>query len=440
MFEKTIVRVMKWHSFPWVSLVIMAAFAGIVADRQSARADAVAVWGRNAYGQVGDGTTGTWRPTPVVISSLGYDLASISAGGEHTLALKSNGSLWAWGLGGDGQLGDGTGSNKNTPVAVSGLTSGVVAVAAGKDHSIALKSDGSVWAWGDNFNGQIGDGTSAYRGTPVAVNILTSGVTAIAAGDSHNLALKSDGSLWAWGADAECQLGNGGTHDCYTPVAVKNLTSGVIAIAAGWSHSLAVKSDGSVWAWGWSSDGQIGDGSTATRPTPVAVSGLTSGVTAVAAAFRHSLALRNGTVWAWGYNRYGQLGDGTTVSCLVPEEIDPADLTDITAIAADWGSSYALSRDGSLWVWGDNSYGELGLGNATSHLTPTHLLPPVGYRFTSIDAGSGKHAVATLAAVPEPGSLALLSAAVAALAAWAWQRNRGDSNHGPGPLANSTPS
>jgi len=137
----------------------------------------------------------------------------------------------------------------------------------------------------------------------------------------------------------------------------------------------------------------------------------------------HWLAVRNGGVWAWGDNTYGQLGDATTTQRLTPVQIDSADLTNITAIAAGHSSSYALSADGTLWVWGDNYYGQLGLGDTTNHLTPVHLMPPSGYRFTSIDAdASGHHAVATLAPVPEPGTLSLLAAAGVGMTAWGWRR------------------
>jgi alpha-tubulin suppressor-like RCC1 family protein len=157
----------------------------------------------------------------------------------------------------------------------------------------------------------------------------------------------------------------------------------------------------------------------------VPLSGLTSGVTAVAAGSFHSLAVKNGGVWAWGQNGVGQLGDGTTTGSLTPVQIDSADLTDITAVAAGYRSSYALSADGSLWVWGENYFGQLGLGDTTNRLTPTHLQPPAGYRFTSIGAtGDGMHAIATLAPVPEPSTLALFAAAGLALAGWTWRRRK----------------
>jgi alpha-tubulin suppressor-like RCC1 family protein len=153
---------------------------------------------------------------------------------------------------------------------------------------------------------------------------------------------------------------------------------------------------------------------------------MASGVTAIAAGGAHSLAIKDGGVWAWGYNGYGELGDGTRTDRLTPVRIDPADLTDITAIAAGYWSSCALSADGSLWVWGDNSHGQLGLGDTSQRLTPTHLLPPTGYKFTAIDMAptGADHIVAMLAAVPEPSTLALLATAAIGLLAYAWRRRK----------------
>jgi len=244
---------------------------------------------------------------------LAPDMASavtpdISAGGSHTLALKDDGTVWAWGFNFDGRLGDGTSTQRLTPVQVTGLTD-VTAIAGGGGHSLALKSDGTVWAWGRNNDGQLGDGTTTNRFTPVQVTGLTD-VFKIAAGGSHSLALKSDGTVWAWGFNGNGQLGDGTTTNNSTPVQVTGLT-GVTAIAGGFQHSLALKSDSTVWAWGSNDQGQLGDGTTTQRLTPVQVTGLT-GVSAIAGVgSSNSLALKsNGTVWAWGDNNNFQLGDG----------------------------------------------------------------------------------------------------------------------------------
>ncbi|BAS26700.1 hypothetical protein LIP_0843 [Limnochorda pilosa] len=202
----------------------------------------------------------------------------------------------------------------------SSASSSVAAVAAGDLHSLARQTDGTVWTWGDNDAGQLGDGTTLDRNTPARVDGLN-GVAAVAAGSYHNLALKEDGTIWAWGRNNLGQLGDGTTTTTRpTPVQVSGLT-GVVDVAAGWDHSLALRSDGTVWAWGYNAFGQVGIGSTTEQHTPVQISGLT-GIVAVAGGGYHSLALKSdGTVWAWGYNSTGQLGDGTTTDRYTPVRV-----------------------------------------------------------------------------------------------------------------------
>ncbi len=274
---------------------------------------------------------------------------AVSAYGGHELALKNDGTVWAWGDNNLGQLGDGTTTNRYTPVQVLGL-SGVTAIAAGYGHSLALKNDGTVWAWGYNSNGQLGDGTTTNRYTPVQVTGL-SGVTAIAVGRSHSLALKNDGTVWAWGYNYRGQLGDGTTTNRYTPVQVLGL-SGVTAIAAGEMHSLALKNDGTVWAWGYNGFNQLGDNSytDSTTPVQVTVSSTTklSGVIAISAGRNFSLALKNdGKVWGWGDKSYNQLGN-----VAYGNRAEFTGITDMTAIASGYSDSLALKNDGTLWTWG----------------------------------------------------------------------------------------
>ena len=199
----------------------------------------------------------------------------IAGGGGHTIALKSDGTVWTWGNNGDGQLGDGGTTGSSIPDQVNDL-SGVSAIASGADHSMALKSDGTVWAWGRNQFGQLGDGTTIQRNTPVQVSGLT-GVTAIAGGALHSIALKSDGTVWTWGLNENGQLGDGTGTNKTTPVQVSGLTD-VTAIAGGVEHTIALKNDGTVWGWGHNQLGQLGDGTSGSgtnKSTPVQVNGLT---------------------------------------------------------------------------------------------------------------------------------------------------------------------
>ena len=325
-------------------------------------------WGDNTYAQLGDGAEMT-RAAPSTVPGLTGVVAVAVAGGGgltaggQTFALKSDGTVWAWGS----NVGSGS-SNSSSPVQVQGLNA-VAAVSAGAIHSLALTSDGSVWAWGNNAYGQLGDGTTTNHYSPVQVPGLT-GVAAVAAGLGYSLALKSDGSVWAWGWNYSGQLGDGTNTPSYSPRPVPGL-GGVVAVAAGWNHALAVKSDGSVWAWGYNARGELGDGTISSGITPnppKQVPGLTD-VVAVAAGGSHSLALKaGGSLWAWGDNSTGELGDGTTT--IRPSPIRVPGLTGVTKFAAGLSYSLALTSDGSLWAWGDNAYGQLGNGGFVSALTP----------------------------------------------------------------------
>ncbi|MBI4947259.1 MAG: T9SS type A sorting domain-containing protein [Bacteroidetes bacterium] len=357
--------------------------------------------GRNTYGNLGDGTV-TQRLTPVQVktgaSGCVTYLCNITAlaAGDQSLALKSDGTLWAWGWNANGQLGDGTTATKLTPVQVSGLT-GITAVSAGAYYSLARKSDGTVWAWGYNNFGQLGDNTNTQRLTPVQVHgsgnvgFLT-GITAVSAGmntgglgEAHSLALKSDGTVWAWGLNNRGQLGDGTNTNRTTPVQVSGLT-GITAVSAGMYYSLALKSDGTVWAWGFNWYNDLGDGTNTDRWTPVQVHGpgnvgFLTGMKAVAAGMYHALALKNdGTVWAWGNNGSGQLGQGTWTNSTTPLQVLTGAsgcstyLCNITSIAAGYEHSLALKNDGTLWAWGGNGNGALGDNTVTYRTTPVQTI------------------------------------------------------------------
>ncbi|MCG2749717.1 MAG: CHAP domain-containing protein [Desulfobulbaceae bacterium] len=326
-------------------------------------------WGENTVGQLGDGTTNE-SYTPIEVPGL-LNIKNIAAGPGHNIALMNDGSVWAWGYNAFGQLGDGTTEDKYSPVKVQGLTN-VIAIEAGEWHSLALKDDGTVWAWGKNNYGQLGDGTTFDRYNPVRVLGLIQ-VIKITAGN-HSLALKNDGTVWGWGHNYDGQLGNGTISNSSTPVPVSNL-SNIIAISAGEEHSLALKNDNTVWAWGNNGAGRLGDGTQINRVYPVLTSDLTN-VVAIEAGQDHSLALRNdGTVWAWGDNDSGQQGNGKYgdyLDHLIPKQV--ASLTDIIEIAAVAEQSMALKNDGTLWIWGDNTNGQHGIGIASKRITPVQTL------------------------------------------------------------------
>ena len=326
--------------------------------------------GRNEYGELGDGTTvDRWTPAQMTTETGLTGISKVATGWLHSVALKSDGTIWAWGYNGYGALGDGTTTDKVTPFPGGGSLTGLVDVAAGQYHSAALRNDGTVWAWGYNAYGQLGDGTTTGKTTPVQV-ILLSGVIEIAAGENHTMALKSDGTVWAWGYNGYGQLGNGTTTSASSPVQVSGLT-GVTRIAAGTYFSMALKSDGTVWTWGYNGYGNLGDGGTTSSSSIVTVSGLTNAID-IAAGDYHALAVKSdGSVWAWGYNAYGQLGNGTTVNQSTAVQVSqPTGFANLTGVAAGSYFSIALKNDGTLWTWGHNDYGQLGIGTTNDNSIP----------------------------------------------------------------------
>jgi alpha-tubulin suppressor-like RCC1 family protein len=334
----------------------------------------VRAWGLNNKGQLGDGTT-TNSAVHVTVAGL-TNMTSVAAGNEHSLALKSDGTVWGWGSNSNGQLGNGTTAGSQlSPVQVSGLTN-VTAIAAGVNFSLALKSDGSVWAWGYNGSGQLGDGTTTDRSTPVYVNMVAQ--VAIAAGFDHSVAMTSVGAVWTWGNNSNGQLGNGSTTNSSVPVlAGPGILAGALAISAGNKFTVALLRNylsSYLWAWGRNSNGQLGDGTNNERWTPVQVSGL-AGMTAIAAGENHAISLKgDGTVWAWGDNSNGQLGDGTTTARWTPVQVNT--LTGAQGIAAGYQDSFASTTIGAVWAWGDNIYGQLGDGTTTDRWSPVQITLP----------------------------------------------------------------
>lgn len=335
-------------------------------------------WGDNTYGQLGDGTTDNkFEPTAVPDIPI---IIYAAAGRNHTLAVDVDGNVWAWGRNNSGQLGDGTTTDSPDPVQVAGMT-GVLQVAAGEDHTLALKSDGSVWAWGGNGSGQLGDGSNDDSLVPVQVSDIDN-IIAITAGDGFSMALDGDsGAVWSWGSNASGILGDDSGVDQNSPVQVSGLTE-VVFISANstnlpfdWHHALAVKGDGTVWAWGSNFRGKLGDGTTTNRPTPVQVVDMADAI-AVAAGTEHSLALKSdGTVWSWGDGS----GLGYEIEGLysaTPGQVDEAGeiFTNIVAVAAGANHSLALEAEGGIWAWGANNDGQLGDGSATFQRTPVAVL------------------------------------------------------------------
>ncbi len=320
-------------------------------------------WGYNTTGQLGDGTT-TQRTSPVPVAA-GAHWRAVSGGSMHSLAIRSDGSLWAWGYNTYGQLGDGTTANRYQPVQASGAATWS-AVAAGGFHTVALRPDGSLWAWGNNWYGQLGNGTTVNSNVPVRVG-SDGDWRAAAAGYYHTLALKTDGTLWAWGRNAFGQLGDGTTTQRTQPVRI-GPDADWSSLASGRDHGLAITDGGSLWAWGYNASGQLGDETFSQRTEPAQV-GTDSDWIGVAGGGEHTLALKSdASLWAWGRNTYGQLGNGTTADRNSPIQVGTA--TDWGWMAAGNAHSVAVDDHGNLRSWGWNAYGQLGDGTTTNRLAP----------------------------------------------------------------------
>lgn len=311
-------------------------------------------------------------PTPLLIPPA---IVAIAAGWGHTCALTAGGGVKCWGSGAGAQLGDGTTTDSATPVDVPGLASGVVAISAGGQHSCAVTTAGGVKCWGGNDFGGLGDGSKNPSATPVDVSGLGSGVIAVEAGLIHTCALTSAGGVKCWGYNSFGGLGNGETSESPLPVDVRGLASGVSAIATGYEHSCALTTRGGVKCWGSGNGSALGNGSTAASLTPVDVLGLTSGATAIAAGPDHACAAttRNG-IKCWG----GNYGNSPVDVGRVPG--------DITALAAGAGHSCALTGDGGVVCWGSNHFGHLGNGSRTESATPVDV-SGLASGVTAIDAG-----------------------------------------------------
>ena len=313
-------------------------------------------WGANGFGELGDGSFDD-KAAPVPVTALGSDVIQVTVGSSYTCALKRDATLWCWGKNGSGQLGNDTTTGSSTPTAVAALGSTVVEVAAGGIETCARKADGTLWCWGF---GNFGDGTG-WNGhlAPTPVTGLGFDVAGISIGQSHYCARKTDGSLWCWGWNAAGQLGDGTLVDSYTPVEVTALGHAVSSVSAGSQATCALKTDGTLWCWGWEYGG----------PTPTQVASLGANVDEVSAGGGHTCARTgDGALWCWGQNNDGQLGDGNTRYRDAPVQVTAA--VGFLHVAAGDGFTCAVQVGAKLSCWGENELGQLGLGSPSIQVAP----------------------------------------------------------------------
>ena len=338
-------------------------------------------WGYNGYGQIGDGTL-IDKTSPIIISTSN-DWRLIAGFSYHNLAIKADSTLWAWGQNSNGELGDGTSINKSSPTKIGTANNWQYVMGGGSYSSFGIQTDGTLWAWGSNTFGNLGDGTYVNESVPTRIGTANNWQTVVA-GFYVTVALKTDGTLWAWGDNYNGEIGDGTTVDKSVPTQIGTANNWQTISKHG-DHTLAIKTDGTLWAWGSNYSGQLGDGTTTNRSVPTQI-GTANDWLAISARTSHSIAIKtDGTLWAWGENYNGQLGDGTTTQRNSPTKIGVAN--NWKSISTSAANSHAIKSDGSLWAWGNNASYQLGDGTSNQKMSPTRI--GTSNNWLAIDCGNG---------------------------------------------------
>jgi alpha-tubulin suppressor-like RCC1 family protein len=306
--------------------------------------------GDNIYGQLGDSTT-TERSSPVQTICGGTNWKQVAAGYAYTAAIKTDGTLWAWGYNILGQLGDSTTTDKSSPVQTIAGGTNWKQVATGYAHTAAIKTDGTLWLWGYNEYGQLGDSTIASKLSPVQTICGGTNWKQVAVGGGHyTAAIKTDGTLWTWGYNYYAQLGDSTRTDRSSPVQTIAGGTNWKQVATGYYHTAAIKTDGTLWTCGYNGYGQLGDSTTTERSSPVQTIAGGTNWKQISCCFLNTAAIKtDGTLWAWGYNEYGELGDGTTTNRSSPVQTI-AGGTNWKQVSCGFGYIAAIKTDGTLWT------------------------------------------------------------------------------------------
>jgi len=332
------------------------------------------LWGYNVYGELGDSTV-TNKSSPVQTIAGGTNWKQVAGGFYHTAAIKTDGTLWTWGYNSYGGLGDSTITNKNSPVQTIAGGTNWKQVAGGYFHTAAIKTDGTLWTCGYNFYGELGDSTITNKSSPVQT--ITGGTNwkQVATGYFHTAAIKTDGTLWLWGYNLDGELGDSTTVTGRSSP-VQTIAGGTNwkQVACSFDHTAAIKTDGTLWTWGYNGYGGLGDSTVTNKSSPVQT--ITGGTNwkQVACGTYHTAAIKtDGTLWTWGYNVTGQLGDSTITNKNSPVQTI-AGGTNWKQVACGYYSTAAIKTDGTLWGWGRNSYGGLGDSTVTNKSSPVQTI------------------------------------------------------------------
>jgi alpha-tubulin suppressor-like RCC1 family protein len=324
------------------------------------------LWGNNVIGQLGTNNTSNYS-SPVETVSKGTNWARVSGGNQHIAAIKTDGTLWTWGRNDFGQLGDSTTSNRSSPVTTFGGGTTWKQVACGYYHSAAVKTDGTLWCWGRGDQGMLGDNTISSRSSPITTSGGGTTWKQVATGYFHTLGIKTDGTLWTWGQNQYGQLGDATVTNRYAPIQFSGSTSLWKQVAAGNSLTAALKTDGTLWTCGYNKFGELGDNTSSNRSVPTQVTGSATNWKQVSCGDVGTMAIKtDGTLWSWGHNAYGELGDNTTSSRSSPVQITGGGTNWVSSARGAFHAA-AVKTDGTLWCWGRGSEGQLGNNSAAGN-------------------------------------------------------------------------
>jgi len=361
-------------------------------------------WGKNGYGQLGDNTINN-RSSPIQVVGFATNWSSVSCGYAHTAAIKTDGTLWTWGRNTNGRLGDNTGTSKSSPIQTIAFGTTWSSLSAGASFTGAIKIDGTLWLWGDNTNGQLGDNAVNSKSSPIQTITFGTTWSSISCGATHVAAIKTDGTLWLWGSNIDGRLGDNTTIVKSSPIQTITFGTTWSKVSAGYGHTGAIKTDGTAWTWGINNNANLGDATTTYRSSPVQVVVFAENWSSVSVGYRHAASVKtDGTLWLWGSNSYGRLGDNTITNESSPIQTITGG-SNWSKVSCVFHHTAAIKTDGTLWTWGRNSYGNLGDNTITHRSSPIQTIT-LGTTWSSVACG-GNHT----AAIKTDGTL------------WTWGRN-----------------
>jgi alpha-tubulin suppressor-like RCC1 family protein len=344
-------------------------------------------WGRDSLGQLGDNTILLGRSSPVQTVAFGTNWKLVSCGTYHSAAIKTDGTLWTWGQNNIGQLGDNTTTHRSSPVQTVAFGTNWKSVSCGRFLSTAIKTDGTLWLWGRNGDGQLGDNTTTLRSSPVQTVSFGNNWKLVSGARYHTSAIKTDGTLWLWGRNNYGQLGDNTTTGTSSPIQTVAYGTNWKLISTAQYHTAAIKTDGTLWSWGDNTYGNLGDNTTTNKSSPVQTVAYGTNWKLVAGSGYHTCAIKtDGTLWLWGINNRGQLGDNTTTRKSSPVQT-VAYGTNWKSISGSGGSCSAIKTDGTLWTWGYNNYGQLG-DNTTTYVSSPIQTVAYGTNWKLVSAGN----------------------------------------------------